>query len=219
MTITTDTGRRAPAQPGPAPRLRRRPGYAALGGALVVTGGLAAAWLFGTASDARPVVVAAAALPRGHVITPQDLAAVDVAGLTGADLVPAAAAADLVGQTVAQDVPAGLPVPRGALTSEPVPAPGTAIIGVNLPAGRAPGLPLTSGDRVRLVATPRSQDDAAAAADVLSYSATVVGAPTPDDAGTGTVVSVSVPAAQAAEVAALVATDRVALILDAPGGP
>ena len=69
-----------------------------------------------------------------------------------------------------------------------------------------------TGDRIRVVATPGAGGEVVDAATV-TIPATVVGLHPDPDTG-ATVVSVQVPQAQAAELAARAATGNVAIVLD-----
>lgn len=202
----------APATPAP-PRLRRRPAVLGLGVALVAAGGLTAAWLVSTAGTTTSVVVAAAPVLRGQILTADQLATAQVSGLEPASLTPASELTDLVGQTVVVDVPVGAPVPSSAVTSDPLPAAGQAVVGILLPAGQVPTVDLLPGARVRIVATPRAQEDVPAS--IGTGTPAVLISTSVDEVSGNTVANVAVPAPQAASLAALAATGRAALVLDA----
>jgi hypothetical protein len=87
------------------------------------------------------------------------------------------------------------------------------VVGVSLPPALMPAVALQSGDQVRIVATPGQQGDVAAGATPQSITATVVGVRSAGGSGQS-VVDVSVPFEQAAELAARAATGKVALVLD-----
>jgi ribosomal protein L24 len=103
-------------------------------------------------------------------------------------------------------------VTEDAVTTAVVPGRGMSVVGVALPVSLMPGEPLQVGDRVRVVATPGQQGDVTAA-QPRSIAATVAGV-FPDADNAQTVVSVQVPHAKAAELAARSATGKVALVLD-----
>jgi hypothetical protein len=75
-----------------------------------------------------------------------------------------------------------------------------------------PAQPLRAGDRIRIVDTPVSQGEPPATTPA-SIAGLVVSVSEPDQAGV-TVVDVTVPSARAADLAARVATGRIALVLD-----
>ncbi len=220
MTTSTTPPPAATATPAPAaattpapPRLRRRPAVLGLGVALVAAGGLTTAWLVSTSGTTTPVVVAAAPVLRGQVLTAEQLTTAEVSGLAPASLTPAAELDSLVGQTVVVDVPVGTPVPTSAVTTDPIPTAGQAVVGILLPAGQAPTVDLLPGARVRIVATPRAQEDVPAS--IGTGTAAVLVSTSVDEISGNTVANVAVPAPQAATLAALAATGRAALILDA----
>lgn len=197
-------------------RLRRRPGMALLGAALVAAGGLTAGWLASISDDSAAVVVAAGPVWRGHTLTPADLRVARVGGLEALPVTPGEQLASLVGKTATTDLAAGVPVLATSVSVAAVPSAGHTVVGIALSAGQLPTVPLHPGTPVRLIATPRSQDDAPAAAP-RSVPATVVAA-TRDEAAKTTVVNVVVPEAKAASLAALAATGRIALVVDSDEG-
>lgn len=201
-----------PTAPAP-PRLRRRPAVLGLGVALVAAGGLTAAWLVSTAGTTVSVVVAAAPVLRGQILTADQLTTAQVSGLDPAALTPASQLGDLVGQTVVVDVPVGAPVPSAAVTSAPLPAAGQAVVGILLSAGQVPTVDLLPGARVRIVATPRAQEDVPTS--IGTGTPAVLISTSVDEVSGNTVANVAVPAPQAASLAALAATGRAALVLDA----
>ena len=196
----------------PPPKLRRRPILVAASVAAVCVGGLLGAFAWTTTSNTRGVVAVRAAVERGAVIGREDLMTVQVGLDPALTPVPAAEAETLVGQRAAVDMAAGTLVTREQVSTVVLPPGGTSIVGVSLPASLLPGEPLVTGDRIRVVATP------GAGGDVLdgppaTIPGTVVGLHPEPDTG-ATVVSVQVPQAQAAELAARAATGDVAVVLD-----
>lgn len=218
MTTTTSTTPAAgPTAPDPAsraaqPRLRRRPAMAAAGVALVGLGGMTAAFLATSMDSSAPILVVARDVSRGEVLTEADLAVARLSGLAAGAALPGGQLATAVGQTAVTDLPAGMPVPPTSLAADPIPGPGQSVVGIKLAPGQLPTVALRPGDRVRVVGTPRAQDDAPTAAPPAA--AAVVASTGVDETSGDTVVNVVVPAAQAPTVAALAATGRVALILD-----
>ena len=198
------------------PRLRRRPALAGLGIALVCFGGLAAGWIVTSMDSSTPVVVAAQDVYRGQVIAADDLAVARIGGLAPSAGIPGADLAATVGQTAATDLPAGMPVPPTSVTGDPLPGPGQSIVGIKLAAGQMPTVVLLPGDRVRVVSTPRTQDDPPASTPAGIEA--VVASTSVDELSGDTVVNVVLPEGQAPQVAALAATARAALVLDNAGG-
>ena len=72
MTTSTTTPEATAQVPAP-PRLRRRPAVLGIGLALVALGGLTAAWFATAVDSSTPVVVAAAPLLRGQIVTADQL--------------------------------------------------------------------------------------------------------------------------------------------------
>ena len=212
MTTSTTTPEATTQLPGP-PRLRRRPAVLGIGLALVAVGGLTAAWFASAVDSSTPVVVAAAPLLRGQVVTAEQLSTGQVSGVSASALTPASQLQSLVGRTVVTDVPAGATVPGSAVTEDPLPGAGESVVGILLPPGQVPTVDLRPGSQVRIVATPRSQDDPPVT--TPRGTAAVLVSTSVDESTGHTVANVQVPAAQAPAIAALAATGRAALVLDA----
>lgn len=215
MTTSTTTPETAFQVPTP-PRLRRRPAVLGIGVMLVAVGGLIAAWFATAVDSSTPVVVAAAPLLRGQVVTADQLTTGQVSGMSASAITPADQLTSLVGKTVVTDVPAGATVPVSALADEALPGAGESVVGILLPPGQVPTVALRPGARVRIVATPRSQDDPPLTTP-KGISAVLVSTSTDESTG-HTVTNVEVPAAQAPAIAALAATGRAALVLDTDAG-
>lgn len=199
--------------PAAAPvRLRRRTPMLMAGIALVAVGALSAALLTRVLGNTVPVVAVAQNVAPGHVLTGADLTIANVNTDPALRPVPAARLDSLVGRRAAVSLTAGSLLTDGAVTDVLQPALGRSLVGVALTASQLPAEPLQAGDQVRIVSTPPAQGEPPAAAPV-SLAAVVVSAVGPDSTGL-TVVNVTVPTAQAADLAARVATGRVALILD-----
>ena len=212
-THTPTTGPEAAAQLLAAPpKLRRRPLLVAASVAAVVLGALLAVWAYTSTSNTQEVVAARNTVPRGQAITREDLMVARVGVDPALTPIPASELDALVGQRPAVDMAAGGLLTRQNLASTVVPAKGTAIVGVSLTPAMMPATPLQNGDTVRIVSTPGAQGDPAATAEPQVITATVVTVhPGTDE---HTVVDVSVPAPQAAQLAARAATGKVALVLD-----
>lgn len=212
-THTLTTGPEAAEQLLAAPpKLRRRPLLVAASIAAVVLGALLAVWAYTSTSNTQEVVAARNTVPRGQAITREDLIVARVGVDPALTPIPAGELDALVGQRPAVDMAAGGLLTRQNLASTVVPVKGTAIVGVSLTPAMMPATPLQNGDTVRIVSTPGPQGDPAATAEPQIITATVVTVhPGTDE---HTVVDVSVPAPQAAQLAARAATGKVALVLD-----
>lgn len=220
--MTGDQGERGRRQqsrkrPAKAPaimptRTRRRSGVLAAGVALVVVGALGAAYLTQVVGDTAPVVAVARDVQPGEVIERTDLTIADISTDPALNPVPASRLDELVGQRAAIALTTGSLLTDAAVTEQVLPAAGQSLVGVALQSAQLPAEPLQPGDRVRIVDTPASQAEPPAATP-QTIPAVVVSAAAPDDSGLR-IVNVTVPSGQAADLAARVATGRIALILD-----
>lgn len=213
MTVQTEPTPTGTAQMTPPPKLRRRPMLWALGAALIALGGLLAAWITTTMSSSESVLAMRSDVDRGTVIKAEDLVAVDVAGDPSLQVVPGAQKSEIVGQRASRDLTAGTLLSPAAVTDEVIPATGESLVGVALARTQLPASPLRSGDVVRVINTPRAQDDLDKDATPVTIEATVVRVREMGDTGQ-VVVDVTVPTSDATKLAALVATTRVALVVD-----
>lgn len=196
----------------PPPKLRRRPLLALASVAAIVLGALLAALAYTATSTAREVVAVRADIQRGELIGREDLITVRVGLDPALHTVSGSSLDGLVGQRAAADLPAGSLVTPGSVTPTVLPGKGSSIVGVSLPPSLLPGEDLRAGDTVRVVATPGQQGDMPEG-EPAAIAATVVGVH-PDPQTGQTVVSVQVPYAAAAQLAARAATGKVALVLD-----
>ena len=94
-----------------------------------------------------------------------------------------------------------------------MPGEGDSLVGISLTPAQMPAEPLYAGDAVRIVTTPGDQGELTEK-DPVTIEATIVGVSRVAETGE-TVVDVSVPQPDAADLAARAATGRVALVLDA----
>src|SRR3546814_3657886 len=121
--------------------------------------------------------------------------------------------AELEGSRAAVDLWAGTLLTEEAVTDSLVPGEGESLVGISLTPAQMPSEPLYGGDVVRIVTTPGDQGEITDK-EPVSIEATVVGVSRVEETGE-TVVDVSVPESEAADLAARAATGRVALVLDA----
>lgn len=212
-----DTRVRA-AMPGP-PKARRRWGLFAAMVLVVCLGVLGNVWLHAATTSATQVVAARSTISRGVLITAEDLMSVRVEVDPIVHTVPAGDLATLVGKRAALDVAAGSLLTPEATSDVNVPADGYSLVGVGVAQAMMPGTQLLAGDEIRLVAATADPVGAAAAtsADPVSVAAVVVGTQAGTDptvAGSQTIITVQVPTADAARLAALASTGKVAVVLD-----
>lgn len=155
-------GEQAATAPRFRPKVRGRGWPVALIG-LVVTLAFAFgawAWVNAAGSDsARMVLVAAAPLPAGHVLTQADLAEVQVES-EGLDLIGSDAAGDVLGQTLALPVAAGTALTPSMVGPAAAPDPGRAVTTLALPDGFFPD-DLRPGQSVILMAGSGAEAPAA----------------------------------------------------------
>lgn len=209
---TTDQ-RTPPAAAAAEPaRHRRRPAVIAAGIALIALGGLTAAWVAATMSDTTSVLAVRAEVQRGAVINDGDLATASVIPDPNLHTIPADQLATVVGQRAAVDLAPGSLLTPDSVTTAMVPGPGQSLVGITVSPAQMPAEPLQAGDKVRIVDTPRPQDDPPNVAPP-ALAATVVSTSYQDDTG-NTVVDVTVPQAASAQLAARAATGRIAIVKD-----
>jgi adhesin HecA-like repeat protein len=193
-------------------KLRRRPALVVAALALMLVGALVSAWAYTSLGNTQEVVVARVDVPRGQVITADDLRLVRIGVDPSVSVVSASQAAGLVGQRAAVDLRAGQMLVPGSVTAQVYPQPGMSTVGLSLLAAQLPSEPLRVGDRVRVVSTPGAQGDVSPSALVVFDG--VVVAVSGRDASGSTDVTVQVESSVAAEVAARSATGKVALVVD-----
>ena len=126
--------------------------------------------------------------------------------------IPADTLDDLVGQRAATDLPEGTLVTPASVSESLTPPAGTALVGVTVSPAQLPAEPLRPGDTIRLVATPRPGDDLPGSAP-QTFEASVVSATYLEETAQ-TTVDVQVATDDAAPIAALASTGRVAVVLD-----
>jgi len=157
------------------------------------------------------VLVVAHFVSAGSVIQSSDLTTVGISSDREVSAIPAAAAAQTVGRVAADNLVPGTLLVRAELASGPVVPAGSSLVGLALKPGMFPAS-LQPGDTVAVVATPAQTADSGAGS-VLVANATVYSTGISPD-GTSTLVSVVVPAADAAAVATAGAQGNVSLVVD-----
>lgn len=212
MTTATPDNGESLARAAAPPKLRRSRMVVALSMILVVVGALGFAWITVLVKDTVPVVVVTADVPRGEVITEAALGTAEITLDPGLDTVPAHQSGELVGKRAAVDLAAGGLLTPGSVTDVSIPAKGESVVGVAVTPAQMPVEPLQAGSLVRVVVTPRAQEDLPSTVpDTVAARVLQVGDMT--DSGQ-IVVDVIVEDTSAATLAALVATGRIAIVLD-----
>ena len=125
----------------------------AIGIALVIGGALGSLLLFQSATNTITVVSASHFLPRGHVVTPSDLVAMELSEQSGKTFVKAGDAQSLVGKSMAIDVDSSTPIHPSMLQMRDPLASGEALTSTAVEAGDFPPA-LADGDRVQVVFAP-----------------------------------------------------------------
>ena len=200
------------------PKARRRWGLFAAMAALVCLGALGNVWLHQATTNAKQVVAARTMIERGSIITRDQLVTVQVGSDPALRSVPASALADLVGKRAAVDVAAGSLLTTDSTTDKQIPGTGHSLVGVGVMPAMMPGTKLMAGDQVRIVATPSQVGVPAATPGApTSVAAVVVSTFTGTDTtgqGAQTIITVDVPSGDAAQLAAMAASGKVAVVLD-----
>jgi hypothetical protein len=210
----------SPSSPGPTraratarAKERRRPLVFALCAVLVAVGGLGAAFAFTSVNDTQEVLVVNRDIARGETIEPGDLSVVRVSVDPALTPIGGSQRSSLEGSRAAVDLWAGTLLSEQQITESLVPGEGESLVGISLTPAQMPSEPLYAGDGVRIVTTPGDQGEVTDE-DPVTIQATVVGVSRVEETGE-TVVNVSVPEEESADLAARAATGRVALVLDA----
>ncbi len=205
----------APAGPvlAPPPKLRRRPLLIAVSVAAICLGALVSAWAYSSTSHTQDVIGMRNTVLRGDTITRADLASVKISVDPALTPVPASQLEAMVGQRAAMDLPAGGVLTAAAVTTALTPPAGQSIVGIAAAPGMMPALRLRVGDTIRIVSTPGQQGTVSAVAPPSLTGLVIDLSPAGDNAGS-TIINVQIPAADAAQLAARVATGKIAIVLD-----
>lgn len=197
------------------PRAKRRWGVFAGMLLLAALGALGNVWLLSATTNAQEVVAARSTIERGSLIERDDLMVVRIELDPSLSTVPGDDLAGLVGQRAALDVAAGSLLSAGAVSTEMVPPAGQSLVGIGVDTSRVPGTALLAGDAVRIVSTP-DLTGLTTESGQQTFEAVVVGIEQGTDA-TGisqAILTLQVPAADAAGLAAMSATGNIAVVLD-----
>jgi len=198
-------------------RNKPRPAIIALAIALIVTAGLAAAYIYTSTGRTMEVYTAASSIARGDVIEVGDLTTVEIPDNQAIPSFGLSERENMLGQTAVVDIPEGTLISPNNIATDAGLAQGQSIVGISFTPNQLPPYPLVSGDPVRIVDTPVTQGDPPAGTPA-SIAATIV-AVRFDDVSGNTVVAVSVDTFSSSALAARAATGRVALVLDAIAPP
>ena len=202
----------------PLPTSNRRPRFVALGVTLILGLGALGAWLAGTAGEKVPVVVVTRPVPAGHVIGRADLSTVPVAG--GVTAIAAQNVESVVGQNAAVTLLPGMLLQRSMVTAGTGLSPQQAEVGVVVTSGQIPADGLNPGDSVQVLRLPasgsaRTSNGEDLAQELVPVATVFAVRPDPAQAG-GTLLTLTVPAQDAAGVATASGAGVVALVRVAP---
>jgi len=190
------------------PKIRRSPILVIAGIVLVIAGALVSVGIYTNLSQTQEVIAIVSYVARGEQIQRGDLTTVQVGFDPLLTPVPASQLGKIVGQYAVADLVPGTFLSADAVGDRVSPGDGTAEVGVALMAGEYPDDGLTPGDEVSLIAVPDKTDSVT---EPMSYPGTLVTI-APAQANMIT-VTVLVNAADAPTVAALAASNKLALVL------
>ncbi|BBE49142.1 MULTISPECIES: SAF domain-containing protein [Rhodococcus] len=193
-------------------KVRRRPIFLAAGIALVVVFVIGAVALVNGMRQVTNVLVVSHDIAQGQQITSQDLTTKQVNADAGIASVAVEDKASVVGQAAAVPIPSGTVLNPNAVTTAVIPGKGLTLVGVTVSYSKLPAEPLRAGDQVRIVDTPRDQDDSPVQGPITSKAQVVSTRLIPETSET--TVDVLVQADEASWVSARAATRRVAIVLD-----
>lgn len=194
----------------PASRRRNRIALGVLLAAVAIGGNL---YIYSTLDASEPVIQVVRDVPAGEQITSDMLRTVDVDADSTVNLVPGDRLDSLVGNYAKVRLVSGSLVTAEAIQIEPLVAPGSAVVAIQVAEGT---LPLGLRERVPVVlVVPGAQADDGTRAS-LSVDARVIGLPVSTDSALG-VESLSVEVARS-DAATIAAADDVRVVLIEPSG-
>lgn len=196
----------------PPPKVRRRPLLWAVGIALIVLGALGAAYVTTAVSNTTEVLVLRKNVDRGQTLTAQDLTTAPIAANPALTPMKAGDLDKAVGKKAARDLNAGSLLTEDAIAAQVYPSSGQAVVGVALTPAQMPETGVMPGAAVTLVSTPRQQDQFNPNATGASFNATVIAVHTIKQSG-DYVVDVTLPSSESTQLAQLVATTRIGLVV------
>ncbi|MEU0265148.1 SAF domain-containing protein [Nocardioides sp. NPDC006303] len=196
----------------PPPKIRRRPVHIVATIAAILLGAAIAAWGWTATTTSEAVVAARTTIPRGAVITADDLTTTQISGDNTLKVIPGDEVDELVGKRAALDIAAGGLLTPEMATDDNMPPAGQSIVGISLTPAQVPAITPRSGDKVRLVATTGEGGETSSGTP-LTTSAEVIDSST-DEVSGNTVVNVLVPYADAAVLADRASTGNIALVVD-----
>jgi len=191
------------------PHVQRNPVMVIAGIVLVLAGALTSVGIYSHLGQTQEVIVIVSPVARGEQIHRADLMTAHVGFDPLLTPVPSSHLNQIVGQYATSDLVPGTFLTKDSVGERVSPVVGQAEIGVALMAGQYPDDGLLPGDRVLLVAVPERSDLTTAP---LGYTGVLVSLSAPQG-NTMITATVLVGAADAPQLAALSASNRLALVL------
>lgn len=202
-------------------RLPTRPrsfGMIAAGGVLMLVTALLGTLLYMQAGQATSVLAVRDPVAKGEKVDRDNLISKQVSGVAAAVRVDDVQS--VVGKTATVDLLAGQIVTAPAVTDDPVPGSGRAVVGLALTPSQMPGSGIGPGDLVRVVAVP-AKDESGATLDeapTLAASAQVLSVSDGGSAEVGRIVTVVASDSEADRLATFSAAGRLAVVkISTPG--
>lgn len=210
-------GGRRSATSGQRPR-NRSWGLVTLAALLVLFFGLMVAAYGLSVGEKTSVLAVRDAVAKGQVIERDDLISVPVSGVDGA--FPVDQVSSVVGKTAAVDLVAKQIVTGDMVTSDLVPGPGYAVVGLALEPSRVPGSGLAAGDVVDVIAVPaadKTSSDKPVQPETIATGAEVLAVGGEATQGGQVLVTIVVKEVEGPLVAAASTQNRIAIIETAAG--
>jgi hypothetical protein len=201
-TVPTERGFR------PASRRRNRIALAVVLAAVAIGGNL---YVYAGLDAKEPVVQVVRDVPAGEQITPDMLRTVDVDADSTVNLVPGNRMDSLVGSYAKVRLVSGSLVAAEATQADPLVAPGSAVVAIQVPEGT---LPIGLRERVPVVLVVPEAPAVEGGTGPVSIDGQVVGLPTPTDSALG-IESLSVEVARD-DAATVAAADDVRVVMVEP---
>lgn len=192
------------------PIRQRRPGWIALGMALILGFAAVGAWLYTAAGAKTPVVVVVRDVPEGRVIQRDDLSTVAVAGAVTAVAGPHLDS--VVGQTAVVHLLPNMLLQRSMVTTGAGLSMAEAQVGVVVKSGQIPADGLVPGDVVEVVRLTSASSAQPVPPQVLVDRARVAASRADPAQAGGTLLTLVVSRERAVAVAAASGTGQVALV-------
>ncbi|ERF67578.1 SAF domain-containing protein [Cutibacterium granulosum TM11] len=182
----------------------------AVGVLCMCLGGLGGAWAWHQASNTESVLVMTHSVPRGKLVTANDVGVTQASVGEQVKRLPADARDRLVGQHAVVDLPAGSLVSADSVGEAQVQR-GTSHVGLTLAPGHVPIEPMPAGTKVRAIEVSEEQP---VGDRPTSVPGVVTVEPRSLEASNDVLVDLAVPSESAARLADLSARSRVALIIE-----